>query len=925
MRLDILYLLALESHYLYAKQLKQNISLNSKLLVQHGSATLFEHFLKNHVSGDVKDTTHITPTLAAAFLFLQLSASVTSLASAEAILPIAKAFDCESLIIDSKIGFVAAYALYRGLEFILRDAMVSELPGKLEFLDAFTTKCCRGAGIQLSIAKDIFDGTGARYGEFMSKPFYVFANPDPASPDGIIDADYLLRVAAGWGALKDIQVLVAEYGASVNTRDWHGETALLKACRAGHLDVVRWLVNEAGALANVGSKKNVTPLHWLNSFPKDQIREITMLLHSAKGDPNAVMTEEFGGSEGEFWFFKGPPLMRVVAFGNLEAVQGLLEVGADPLITRIESKEHPFTFAVRRARLDILKAIVQSIGTDVLWNRDFSGIRPIYYILSTSASYLAKIHLDRFGLALIEVFDYFWSLEEPDHRQFYTIDGKGRIAIQVAIANGNFSLVKRIVETCPSSGHLKELLVTIGMQTAILEGRYAMFKYLLENGGLALHPVLHINPEDDSQFENYVTCGPWTQDLAKHQLKTNSLHLCAQAGEYAEMMCNDLLKSILPASRWDNTPEHLRQQNIINCSCEGPVQIDPIVDSRNELGETPFFCALRAEEYEMALALYQAGASQNVTIPHRAVSRQGLRVLPSSDESLPLAEHVLTWTSAYNVLHFIIKDCWGCLRLTNSYGDQLRTCVIEETATWPLDEAFELFQYIKERSYSGFTWDKNILHAIIMRNQAVVSTILQEREKLIPTLRRPQALYDAVRESILIAHKRPGRHRTTAMDRLTKIIEMIKNHYPEHPLGGESSVDFGDMAIEALKPEILGGKKRYMEGLIGLQKLEDEFNRQLFPWLVCALRGNGPFRVQPLVLIETFLQGILGNATSVKIDMEKCQITLTTSVGKVQSPTPSIAKTVETHLLAEVPRASKSIFGRKNFLSLRTVLRSRKT
>lgn len=949
-RLDQLYLQALESHYLYAKQLGEEISPASQLLIHHGASTLYDHYLESHYAGDVKRAPSETPALTCAFMALQLSAGAQSTASAEAILPISKAFNCESAFIESFYTVaVAAYALYRGSEFILRDLMLSDVPGKAKFLEAFTTKCCRGAGIRLSIEKEVFDGTGARYGEFLTTPYYMNLGQDPAKPSGVIDAGYLLRIAAGWGALKDVQLLVTEYGADVNARDWNGETALLKACRAGHQDVVEWLVTKGGALADIGSNKNVTPLHWLDSFPKSQVRKVAKLLHAARGDPDAVMTEEFGGSEGEFWFFKGPPLMRVVASGNLEAVEALLEIGADPRVPRIAGNgENPFIFAMRRARLDIIGAMVRhSLGTEVLWTRRSTGGRPIFHVLSSSPGYLAKIHRERFEEALLETFDYFWSHEDPERRLFKSIDSHGRISISVAVANANFPLVKRIVESCPTSGHLKELVVTVGMQTAIVEGKYAIFKYLLDNGGLALHPALNADPEEDSQFETYVTCGPWTPHLAEHQLKTNSLHLCAQAGEFAQRMCDNLLRSILPASRWDHTPEHLRKQNIVNCSCNGPLEIDPIVDSRNELGETPFFLALQAEEYAMAFTLYQAGASQNVTIPHRAISMNGMRSLSRNLDGLPLVEHLLTWTSAYRALHFIIRQCWGCLRLTSSHGDELRTCVIDETAKWPVDEASELFEYVQERSYPGFTWNKTILYAIKMRNQAVVSALLRKREELLPDHREPGRLYDAVRSCLFnFAQDKLGGDRAAAMGALTAILHSIKKHYPEHPLGNNCSDQFVDCAIATLRPEIQTRVMRYEGRLIGLEKLEEELNRLIFPWLVCSLQEYGQLRKRTLLDFQRGLRDMLKGAATVVIDSETCQVRLVKDeqvhgakeeqVHEVKKPASSLAgaDTVRRWSGSAQPsgmaqpsglaQPSRSEPARRSLLSIRTLLKPRK-
>jgi ankyrin repeat protein len=142
--------------------------------------------------------------------------------------------------------------------------------------------------------------------------------------------------------------------------DWYGETALLKTCRAGHLDVVQWLLTTAKADAGVKTKKGITPLHWLCSFQAADVMEIARMLKNAGADPNAVAVGTHEDSvELDFWFFKGPPLMRAVASGNTVAMRALLDIGAKLTVPLQNGSENLIVFAARRLRGNILSMLLE--------------------------------------------------------------------------------------------------------------------------------------------------------------------------------------------------------------------------------------------------------------------------------------------------------------------------------------------------------------------------------------------------------------------------------------------------------------------------------------------------------------------------------------------------------------------------------------
>lgn len=73
-------------------------------------------------------------------------------------------------------------------------------------------------------------------------------------------------------------------GADVNARDFSGETALMKASRAGLMQVVKTLL-EAGANPSIVSQQNSTALSWALRY---QHTEIVELIQQAQGQQQHV-------------------------------------------------------------------------------------------------------------------------------------------------------------------------------------------------------------------------------------------------------------------------------------------------------------------------------------------------------------------------------------------------------------------------------------------------------------------------------------------------------------------------------------------------------------------------------------------------------------------------------------------------------------
>jgi ankyrin repeat protein len=125
--------------------------------------------------------------------------------------------------------------------------------------------------------------------------------------------------------------LVAEMlttGQDVNQTFEKGETALLRACRYGHLKVVEALLN-SGADPRIASASNKTPLHFLPAFDDQDIPRVAALLleHNASLEVSSIgdALDLFCDTP-----LTGTPLQWAVEADNKPACEALIEAGANP-------------------------------------------------------------------------------------------------------------------------------------------------------------------------------------------------------------------------------------------------------------------------------------------------------------------------------------------------------------------------------------------------------------------------------------------------------------------------------------------------------------------------------------------------------------------------------------------------------------------
>jgi ankyrin repeat protein len=145
--------------------------------------------------------------------------------------------------------------------------------------------------------------------------------------------DTLLHYAAAQGNVEFAEALLrGSPEGAIDVVNVKQETALLYACRAGHPEMVRYLISNH---ANVQNKSldGVTPLHWIISMTKSAIQPIAELLVLSGADTEAKTISLIQRSSHSLDDLPlGTPLSWAIATGNEFAVRTLLNLGAIPAI-----------------------------------------------------------------------------------------------------------------------------------------------------------------------------------------------------------------------------------------------------------------------------------------------------------------------------------------------------------------------------------------------------------------------------------------------------------------------------------------------------------------------------------------------------------------------------------------------------------------
>ena len=122
-----------------------------------------------------------------------------------------------------------------------------------------------------------------------------------------------LMSAAASGDIQQVKEICADSAADVEYTNEDGFTALIWACLNGHIDVVRYLVDEKNAAVNMPPNRH-TPLRGAGNYGH---LEVVQFLLDRGADPNVP---SMGGRT---------PIMGAAMNGYMDVLEAMLEHGAD--------------------------------------------------------------------------------------------------------------------------------------------------------------------------------------------------------------------------------------------------------------------------------------------------------------------------------------------------------------------------------------------------------------------------------------------------------------------------------------------------------------------------------------------------------------------------------------------------------------------
>ncbi|KAF7586244.1 hypothetical protein BBP40_009195, partial [Aspergillus hancockii] len=150
----------------------------------------------------------------------------------------------------------------------------------------------------------------------------------------------ILHAAAALGELDVVRGLLDDAHLSVDVENDNQETPLYKACQAGHVEMIEFLLDRATNASHATRQAKITPLHWLFLLPEQSIHHIATRLITAGADVNSTIEPAVSENSGGFperiqilhYPFElphGTPLHWAAFFRNTTAMDALLGRGAN--------------------------------------------------------------------------------------------------------------------------------------------------------------------------------------------------------------------------------------------------------------------------------------------------------------------------------------------------------------------------------------------------------------------------------------------------------------------------------------------------------------------------------------------------------------------------------------------------------------------
>ena len=168
------------------------------------------------------------------------------------------------------------------------------------------------------------------------------------------------------GHIDIVRFLVENSNCDVNVKDRTGYTPLHHAARKGHIDIVRCLVENSNCDVNVKDRTGYTPLH--HAAREELIDIVRCLVENSNCDAN--VKDSTGCT----------PLHHAAAvrWGHTDIVRYLVENSNCDVNVRENGGYTPLHYATHKGHIDIVKCLVENSNCDVNV-KDSTGYTPLHY------------------------------------------------------------------------------------------------------------------------------------------------------------------------------------------------------------------------------------------------------------------------------------------------------------------------------------------------------------------------------------------------------------------------------------------------------------------------------------------------------------------------------------------------------------------
>ncbi|MFC2162030.1 ankyrin repeat domain-containing protein, partial [Acidobacteriota bacterium] len=217
------------------------------------------------------------------------------------------------------------------------------------------------------LSQEIFDAV--QKGDLTKVKYLVQNNPNLVKANDKND-DTPLHIAADAGHLEIVRFLIQK-GADLNSFNSSRRNPVLMAGYNGHQDVVKFLL-ESGAIFNYVDDRGYSPLRWaavrgnkdvvelfVSSGAKISIHEAAACGHIGFIDKGLSAGEDINGLNQD----GRTPLHQTVYSGNLETIEYLIKKGAD-VNAKSSNNETPLDLAVESERQEIADVLRSNGGQE---------------------------------------------------------------------------------------------------------------------------------------------------------------------------------------------------------------------------------------------------------------------------------------------------------------------------------------------------------------------------------------------------------------------------------------------------------------------------------------------------------------------------------------------------------------------------------